>query len=65
GEEHRASKTRFRRDIFRRELFEDAEWRVIRVVKDDVFDHPQAFLARTKRTLARRKAAIASGQLLP
>lgn len=65
GEEHRANKTRFRRDIFRRELFEDADWRVIRVVKDDVFDHPHAFVARTKRTLARREAAIASGQLLP
>lgn len=65
GEEHRVNKDRFRRDIFRRELFEDADWRVIRVVKNDVFDHPHAFVARTKRTLARRKAAIASGHLRP
>lgn len=65
GEEHRSSKSRFRRDIFRRELFEDADWRVIRVVSEDIFDRPHQFIARVKRTLARRKAAIASGQLLP
>lgn len=64
GDGHR-DQQRFRRDIARRERFEAAEWRVIRVVKEDVFDFPAAFIARTREVLDRRATALASGQLLP
>ena len=62
GDGHRTDKKRFRRDIFRRELFEDADWRVIRVISDDLFVDSAAFIRRTRRTLERRAADLASGQ---
>jgi very-short-patch-repair endonuclease len=58
GDGHRTDKRQFRRDIVRRELFEAAEWRVIRVMSDDLHD-PQAFLARVRRILRDREAYLA------
>ena len=39
---------RWKRDIERRELFEDAGWRVIRVTSDDLFDRPEALVRRVR-----------------
>lgn len=58
GDGHRTDKRRFRRDIVRRELFEAAGWRVIRVIADDLAD-PQAFIARVRRILRDREAFLA------
>jgi hypothetical protein len=59
GDGHRTDAARFRRDIARRERFEDAGWRVIRVTADDLFVDPDGFIRRTTRTLARRAAELA------
>jgi very-short-patch-repair endonuclease len=42
------------RDITRRELMEDAGWRVVRVTAEDLFDHPEALIARIRSILASR-----------
>jgi hypothetical protein len=42
---------RWKRDIERRELLEDAGWRVIRATSDDLFDHPEALVRRVRRAL--------------
>lgn len=48
---------RWERDIERRELFEDAGWRVIRVTRHALFDEPEALIARIRRVrMARSKA---------
>ncbi|MCU1507506.1 MAG: hypothetical protein QOK46_1918 [Microbacteriaceae bacterium] len=65
GDGHRTDAARFRRDISRRERFEDAGWRVIRVTADDLFVDPDDFIRRTARTLARRAAALVSADLGP
>lgn len=57
GDEHRISPERFRADITRREIFEAAQWRVIRVVPDDVFVHQRAFLLRVRRIIAQQPSA--------
>lgn len=54
GDEHRVSKKRFRADIERRERFEAAGWRVIRVIPDNLFVNPRAFLNRVRGILAQR-----------
>jgi len=54
GDGHREDKRRFRRDISRKEQFEDAGWRVIRVTSDDLFVNPVAFIARVRRIVAER-----------
>lgn len=53
GDEHRTNRRRWMRDIRRRELMEDAGWRVIRVVQADL-DDPAALIARIRRLLAAR-----------
>lgn len=58
GDEHRADRRRFMGDIDRRERFEAAGWRVIRVVADDVFVHPDAFLARVRRVIRSREREL-------
>lgn len=58
GDEHRADRRRFMGDIDRRERFEAAGWRVIRVVADDVFVHPEAFLARVRRVIRSREREL-------
>lgn len=53
GDGHRERK-QFRRDIARRELFEDADWRVIRVTDDDLRDAGRDLIRRVRATLASR-----------
>ena len=48
GDGHRDA-GRWERDIERRELFEDAGWRVIRVTRRALFDEPEALIARIRR----------------
>ena len=47
---------RWERDIERRELFEDAGWRVIRVTRHALFDEPEALIARIRRARRARSA---------
>lgn len=58
GDEHRTSTRRFRGDITRREKFETAGWRVIRVTADDLFVDPAAFIARVRRIIQERERAL-------
>lgn len=58
GDGHRTSKRQFRDDIERRELFESAGRRVIRVTADDIFLRPDVFLARVRRILAERETFL-------
>jgi very-short-patch-repair endonuclease len=44
------------RDLQRRELLEDAGYRVIRVTSADLFGDPEAFLARLRALLTSRRA---------
>ena len=53
GDEHRTNRERWMRDIRRRELMEDAGWRVIRTVQADL-DDPAALIARLRRLLVAR-----------
>ena len=55
GDGHRTDPQQWRRDIWRREAFEDAGWRVIRVHRDDLLAEPEQFLARVGRILAQRQ----------
>lgn len=48
---------RWERDIERRELFEDAGWRVIRVTRQALFDEPEALIARIRRVRMARSGA--------
>lgn len=59
GDEHRTSRRRFRSDIFRRERFEDADWRVKRVTADDLNVRPVEFVASVHALL------LARGMQLP
>lgn len=61
GDGHREDAARFRSDIRRRERFEAAMWRVIRVVSDDVFADPGGFVARVRRIAAQQRRALALG----
>lgn len=49
GEQHRTDQRRFRADIVRRERFEAAGWRVVRVTAHDLFVDRTAFIARVQR----------------
>ena len=53
GDAHRTDRRRWMRDIRRRELMEDAGWRVIRVVQADL-DDPTVLIARIRHLLATR-----------
>lgn len=54
GDDHRTNARTFRNDIERRELFESAGRRYIRVTADDLFVRPEVFTARVKRILRER-----------
>ncbi|WP_138944646.1 hypothetical protein [Plantibacter sp. M259] len=54
GDFHRTERHRFRDDIHRRELLEDAGWRVIRVTADDLFARRQQFIRRIRHLHAAR-----------
>lgn len=57
GEGHLVSKKRFRSDIVRREVFEAALWRYVRVQAGDVFEDQRAFLLRVRRIIAQQSSA--------
>jgi len=54
GDHHRTDAWQWRNDIWRREAFESAGLRVIRVHRDDIQAEPEAFLARLCHILAQR-----------
>ncbi|MBT2516509.1 DUF559 domain-containing protein [Streptomyces sp. ISL-90] len=54
GDDHRDA-GRWHRDIERRELFEDAGWRVIRVTSRAVFHEPERLIARVRRACEARR----------
>lgn len=53
GGHHLTDPTQWAADIRRFDRLTEAGWRVIRVTKDDLFEHPQALLARIHRALNR------------
>lgn len=57
GDLHRTDQRRFRSDITRRERFEAAGWRVIRVTADDLFADRTVLLDRVHRVRAHRESA--------
>ena len=54
GAVHRDDPRVFAEDILRRELMQEADWYVIRVISDHVFKSPQWLVARIARILAQR-----------
>jgi len=60
GDEHRTNRKRFQRDIQRRELFEAANWRVIRVTATDLDAARTDFLDRVHAILTLRERERAS-----
>lgn len=56
GDDHRVDRATWLRDLQRRELFEDAGYRVIRVTSADLFGDPEAFLVRLRTLLDSRRA---------
>ncbi len=60
GDGHRTDPRSWRRDIWRREAFQAAGYRVIQVHRDDVLAEPEAFLARVCRILAQRQRGISA-----
>jgi hypothetical protein len=54
GSVHRDDPRVFREDILRRELTQEADWYVIRVISDHVFSSPVWLVARIARILAQR-----------
>ncbi|WP_166865123.1 endonuclease domain-containing protein [Salinibacterium sp. ZJ70] len=54
GDVHRVDRTTWMRDLERRELFEDAGWRVVRVTASDLFQRPTVLTSRLRRLLAAR-----------
>jgi very-short-patch-repair endonuclease len=63
GDLHRTDPVQWRRDIWRRELFEEAGWRVIRVHRDDLLAAPERLLSRVARVIAQRQRLAGSGTL--
>lgn len=55
GDQHRVDRATWLRDLQRRELFEDAGYRVVRVTSADLFGDPDAFVARLRVLLASRR----------
>ena len=51
---HHRDPARWKRDITRREKFEAAGWRVVRVTSDDLFGEPDAFIERLRRVIRSR-----------
>jgi hypothetical protein len=46
GDHHRTDQAQWRKDLLRRERFEDAGWSVLRVTGDDLFPHRRELLRR-------------------
>jgi very-short-patch-repair endonuclease len=64
GEVHRVDLRTFREDIDRRERFEDAGWRVIRVTADQLL-RPNALVERIRYALALRAQPVAGSRHRP
>ncbi|GAA4180926.1 hypothetical protein [Gryllotalpicola koreensis] len=60
GEDHWRDRKQWARDQQRRELMEEAGWKVIRVFAQDLFVAPEAFLARVRTILATRAMRAAA-----
>jgi hypothetical protein len=54
GDGHRVSRSQFHSDIARRERFEAAGWRVVRVTADGLFVHPSELIDRVHDVLGLR-----------
>ena len=54
GDYHRSSRSQFRSDITRMEMFTDGGWAGLRAHADDVFGDPNPFVARLWRRLEQR-----------
>jgi very-short-patch-repair endonuclease len=54
GAVHRDDPRVFAGDILRRELMQEADWYVIRVISDHVFRSPEWLVGRIRRILAQR-----------
>ena len=54
GNYHRSSRSKFRSDITRMEMFTDGGWAGLRARADDVFGDPNPFVARLWRRLEQR-----------
>ena len=63
GDQHRTDPALWRRDIWRRELFEEAGWRVVRVHRDDLLAEPERLLSRVARVIGQRQRLAGSGTL--
>lgn len=59
GDGHRENRKTFRADIRRREMFEAAGWRVIRVTADDLGPDRDAFIRRVRGIVAARPSELA------
>jgi hypothetical protein len=49
GDYHRVDRQTFENDILRRERYADHDWRLVRVTRGDLRDHPAELLARVRR----------------
>jgi very-short-patch-repair endonuclease len=56
GDVHRVDRATWLDDLERRELFEDAGWRVVRVTARDLFEHPEVLLDRVRRLVSARSS---------
>lgn len=61
GDGHRTDKKQFRKDIGRREDFEDEGWSVLRITSDDVLIHRRRLLDRIRRRLTRPRPTPTTG----
>ena len=59
GEGHRTDAAQFRRDIERKELYEDVEWRVMRVSADHLYRDPDALVRRIRLKIAKQRDHLA------
>lgn len=63
GDGHRENRRTFRADIRRREMFEAAGWRVIRVTADDLGPDRDAFILRVRGLVAARMSELTGKQI--
>jgi very-short-patch-repair endonuclease len=63
GDGHRTDPHAWRRDIWRREAFQEAGFRVIQVHAEDILSEREQFLARVCRAIAQRRTLEPSGTL--
>ena len=54
GEQHLFDSQQWTADIARQERLVEAGWRVIRVTKSDLFNHPRSMVERVRRAIRAR-----------